>query len=114
MASESNQKELLKAILEPLLEDFQYWFSRSRTRLESERIAVLSPAEQADLLQRVKAAQEEVSATQSLFQATDGQVGVEMSTIAPWHKLVTECRQVAMKNQQQQQQLPRQGTNETG
>jgi len=114
MASDSNQQELLKAILEPLLEDFQYWFSRSRTRLESEQIAVLSPAEQADLLQRVKTAQEEVSATQSLFQATDGHVGVEMSTIAPWHKLVTECWQVAMQNRQQQQQLPRQGINETG
>jgi hypothetical protein len=114
MASESNQQELLKAILEPLLEDFQYWFSRSRTRLESEQVIVLSPAEQADLLQRVKTAQEEVSATQSLFQATDGNVGVEMSTIGHWHKLVTECWQVAMQNRQQQQQLPHQRINETG
>jgi len=114
MASESNQQELLKAILEPLLEDFQYWFSRSRTLLESEQVAVLSPAQQADLLQRVKTAQEEVRATQSLFQATDGNVGVEMSTIGPWHKLVTECWQVAMQNRQQQQQLPHQGINETG
>ena len=114
MASESEQQHLLKAILEPLLDDFQYWFSHSRHRLESEQIAVLSPAEQADLLQRVKTAQEEVSATQSLFRATEGHVGVEMSTIAPWHKLVTECWQVAMQNRQQQQSLTHPETNETG
>ncbi|EHJ13387.1 DUF2605 family protein, partial [Crocosphaera watsonii] len=28
------EQELLKTILEPLLEDFQYWFSRSRHLLE--------------------------------------------------------------------------------
>ncbi|MFB6276866.1 MAG: DUF2605 domain-containing protein [Halothece sp.] len=111
MASESDRQALLKAILEPLLEDFQYWFSRSRDLLESQEIAVLSPQEQADLLHRVKSAQQEVTATQSLFKAADGNVGVEMSTIAPWHKLVTECRQVAMQNRQHQ---ARSGSNETG
>lgn len=102
MASESDQQALLKAILEPLLEDFQYWFSRSRHLLESQDLAVLSPQEQADLLHRVKAAQAEVTAAQSLFQAADGNVGVEMSTIAPWHQLVTECRQAAIQNRQHQ------------
>lgn len=101
MASESEQ-QLLKAVLEPLLDDFQHWFSHSRHILESQEVAVLSPQEQADLLQRVKSAQQEVTAAQSLFQATDGTVGVEMSTLAPWHQLVTECWQVAQKNRQQQ------------
>lgn len=101
MASESEQ-QLLKAVLAPLLDDFQYWFSHSREVLESQDVAVLSPQEQADLLERVKTAQQQVTATQSLFQATDGTVGVEMSTIAPWHQLVTECWQVAQKNRQQQ------------
>lgn len=114
MASQSEQQQLLKAILEPLLEDFQYWFSRSRNLLESHEVTVLSPQEKADLLQRVKSAQEEVTATQSLFKATDGNVGVEMSTIAPWHKLVTECWQVAMHNRQQQQAQPGQGSDEKG
>jgi len=80
MASELDWQALLKAILEPLLEDFQYWFSRSRNLLEFQEMAVLSPREQADLLHRVKSAQEEVAAAQSLLQATDGNVGVEMST----------------------------------
>lgn len=114
MTSQSEQQKLLKAVLEPLLDDFQYWFSRSRNLLEYKTVTVLSPQEQADLLQRVKTAQEEVTATQSLFKATDGNVGVEMSTIAPWHQLVTECWRVAMENRQQQQQSSDQGINETG
>lgn len=112
MASESDRQQLLKAVLEPLLEDFQYWFSRSRNLLESQTVTVLSSQEQAELLHRVKTAQEEVRATQSLFQATDGNVGVEMSTIAPWHQLVTECWQVAMRNRQEQQS--HQGFHEKG
>ncbi|QDZ39607.1 DUF2605 domain-containing protein [Euhalothece natronophila Z-M001] len=101
MASESEQ-QLLKAVLAPLLDDFQYWFSHSREILESQDVAVLSPQEQADLLERVKSAQQEVTASQSLFQATDGTIGLEMSTIAPWHQLVTECWQVAQRNRQYQ------------
>lgn len=101
MTSESEQ-QLLKAVLAPLLDDFQYWFSHSREILESQDVAVLSPQEQADLLERVKSAQQEVTASQSLFQATDGTIGLEMSTIAPWHQLVTECWQVAQRNRQYQ------------
>jgi hypothetical protein len=41
---------LLKSILEPLLEDFQYWFSRSRSLLETEKISFLSHPQQSDLL----------------------------------------------------------------
>jgi hypothetical protein len=32
-----------------------------------------------------------------LFHATNGQVGIEPSVLAPWHHLVTECWQVAMR-----------------
>jgi hypothetical protein len=32
-----------------------------------------------------------------LFAATDGQVGIEMATLMPWHQLVTECWNVAMR-----------------
>lgn len=94
-----SERELLRIVLEPLLEDFQYWFSRSRTRLESESLPNLTPEAQADLLERVKAAQREVEAARSLFKATDGTVGVEMGTLMPWHQLVTECWRVAMEAQ---------------
>ena len=95
--SQPSEKELLKAVFEPLLEDFQYWFSRSRSLLETETITFLSEDQQSDLLERVTKAQQEVQTAQMLFQATGGQVGVETATLVPWHRLVSECWQVAMR-----------------
>ncbi|MBW4618690.1 MAG: DUF2605 domain-containing protein [Cyanosarcina radialis HA8281-LM2] len=92
-----SEPELLKQVLKPLLEDFQYWFARSRSLLETENISFLSTQEQADLLERVKFAQQEVSTAQMMFDATDGRVGIETATMKPWHQLVGECWQVAMK-----------------
>ena len=91
------EPELLKSLLQPLLEDFQYWFGRSRSFLETERISFLGTEQQSDLLERVKQAQQEVSTAQMLFQATGGQVGIDMATLMPWHQLVTECWKVAMR-----------------
>ncbi|MBD1997863.1 DUF2605 domain-containing protein [Leptolyngbya sp. FACHB-541] len=91
------EPELLKTLLEPLLEDFQYWFGRSRTLLESQTINFLGDEKQADLLERVKQAQQQVSTAQMLMRATDNQVGVETSVLMPWHQLVTECWQVAIQ-----------------
>lgn len=94
------EPELLKSVLQPLLEDFQYWFSRSRSLLESERIDFMSSEEQSGLLTRVKQAQEEVNTAKMLFNATDGQVGIDTSTLMPWHRLVTECWNVAIRYRQ--------------
>ena len=88
--------ELLKSVLAPLLEDFQYWFARSRDLLEREEMPFLGHR-QADLLARVKQAQQEVTTAQMLFQATEGTVGVETSTMLPWHELVTECWKVSQE-----------------
>lgn len=95
------EPELLKEILEPLLDDFQYWFGRSRSMLENETIIFLPAEEQAKLLQRVKQAQQEVTTARMLFQATGSQVGLDMATVMPWHKLLTECWQVAIRFRQQ-------------
>ncbi|PSB02586.1 DUF2605 domain-containing protein [Merismopedia glauca] len=91
------EPELLKTILKPLLEDFQYWLGRSRNLLETETISFLTPEEQSHLLERVKQAQQEVSAAQMLFNATDGQVGIETASMIPWHQLIAECWQVSMR-----------------
>lgn len=96
-SSQPTENKLLKEILEPLLEDFQYWFSRSRSFLETEQITFLSAEEQTELLERVKQSQQEVSTAQMLLKATNAQVGIEASMLVPWHQLVTECWQVAMK-----------------
>jgi len=96
------EPELLKTVLQPLLEDFKYWFARSRSLLETEPLSFLSAEQQSDLLNKVRQAQQEVSTAQMLFQATGGQVGIDMATLMPWHELLTECWKVGMRFRSQQ------------
>ncbi|CAD5935856.1 putative protein slr0270 [Planktothrix tepida] len=91
------ESDLLKAILEPLLEDLEYWFQRSQHLLETEEMSFLTPSQQSDLLYRVTEVQREVRVAKTLFQATGGQVGIEMAVLIPWHQLLTECWQVATR-----------------
>lgn len=93
----SSNADLLKTLLEPLLEDFEYWFARSRSLLEDHEIQFLGVEKQADLLARVIQAQQEVATAQMLFQATGNQVGVETAAMMPWHHLLMECWQVSMR-----------------
>lgn len=92
-----SESDLLKTLLEPLLEDFQYWFERSQSLLEDQPISFLSNQQQADLLSRVLQAQKEVQTAQMLLRATDGKVGVETALMVPWHSLITECWQVSSR-----------------
>lgn len=95
--SQPTEKELLKNILEPLLDDFQYWFSRSRSLLESERISFLSIEEQDQLLNRIKESEQQVKTASMLFKVTDGQAGIDTQVLLPWHQLVAECWNIARK-----------------
>lgn len=96
------ESDLLKAILEPLLEDFEYWFQRSQHLLETEEMSFLTPSQQSDLLYRVTQAKREVSVAKTLFHITGGQVGIEMTVLMPWHQLLTECWQVATRFRMEQ------------
>jgi hypothetical protein len=91
------EQELLKTVLEPLLEDFQYWFERSRHLLESEQMPFFSAQEQAQLLERIIHSQREVQTAQMLFKATDGSAGIDSRILLPWHQLVAECWNVAQR-----------------
>ena len=91
------EQELLKTVLEPLLEDFQYWFERSRSLLESERMPFFEEEQQAQLLTRVVRSQQEVQTAKMLFQATDGMAGIDSKMLLPWHQLVAECWSVGQK-----------------
>ena len=97
------EKELLKTVLEPLLEDFQYWFGRSRTLLESEQMSFFTTEEQAEFLARLVNAQKEVQTAQMLFKATDGLAGIDSKMLLPWHQLVAECWNVARKLREDKQ-----------
>jgi len=104
-----SDSELLKTVLQPLLEDFKYWFTRSRSLLENEKISFLGGQQQSDLLERVKQAQQEVNTAHIMFKATGGQVGIDMATLMPWHQLVTECWKVAMRFRSEQANQQEQG-----
>ena len=91
------EKEVLETLLEPLLEDIQYWFSRSCSLLESETMPFLSPSEQAQLLKKIKLNQQEVTTAQMLFKATGKQVGINPKTLFEWHQVVAECWSVAQR-----------------
>lgn len=88
---------LLKTVLAPLLEDFHYWFERSRQLLEAESLDFMTAEAQQAMLARVAEAQRGVSVAQGLLSATDGQAGVEMSVLMGWHKLVAECWSLSMQ-----------------
>lgn len=94
------EKELLKTVLEPLLDDFQYWFRRSRSLLESEQMSFLSTQEQARLLDKIIQSQQEVQTAKMLFQATEGAAGIDSKMLLPWHQLVAECWNIAQKRRE--------------
>lgn len=95
--------ELLQSILEPLLEDFDYWFARSCELLQNEKISFMSDHEQSDLLNRVNQAQAELSTSKMLFAATGKQIGIDMATLMPWHQLLGECWKVSIRYRQSKQ-----------
>ncbi|NEQ49815.1 MAG: DUF2605 domain-containing protein [Leptolyngbya sp. SIO3F4] len=101
-SSNAPEPELIRSILQPLLDDFQHWFGRSISLLESETIDFLGEQGQKDLLNRVRQAQQLVSASQALSQATGNQAGVDMSVMMSWHQLVHECWNVGIRFRQQQ------------
>jgi hypothetical protein len=95
--SQPSETEILQQVLAPLLEDFQYWFQRSLSLLASETMPFLSTQEQEDLLNRLKNAQAEVQAANTLFKATGGTTGIDTEVLLPWHRLVGECWAIARK-----------------
>ncbi len=96
-SEQPKERELLKTVLEPLLEDFQYWFARTRSLLESEQMTFFTVQQQAQLLTRIRQSQQEVSTAQILFKATDGKAGIDSKMLLLWHQLVAEGWQTAQK-----------------
>ena len=89
------EPQLLKALLEPLFEDFLFWFGRAESLFRQEVLPFLKPETQAQLLAEVIQAQQEVTAAQTLFRATGGAAGVDTQVLIKWHQLVNECWRVS-------------------
>lgn len=94
--------EVLKYILEPLLEDFDYWFGRSLLLLEEEEINFLTESQKTDLISRVTNTLQAVKTAKMMYKLSGEQVGVEVQAMMPWHNLLMECQAVGMKFRQSQ------------
>lgn len=97
----SDADSLLQKVLQPLLDDFQYWFHRSLDLLESEPLPWLEPTEQDQLTQRLHNALAETRTAAALLKATNGQVGVDTAQVMAWHQLVAEAWAVARRHRSQ-------------
>lgn len=103
-AKQPSEKEILKQVLEPLLDDFLYWFSRSLSLLESEKMPFFVEDEQSALIAEIESARAEVNTAKMLFQATEGEAGIDSKMLLPWHNLVARCWDVAKAWRQYREQ----------
>lgn len=106
MPPSPDDKTLLFQVLQPLLEDFQYWFGRSLALLDQGPIHGLAPAHQAELKERLQTALSETQTASVLLAATDGQVGVDPAQVKHWHTLVAECWAVARRHRRHTAEHP--------
>ena len=95
-----SKAKLLREILGPLLEDYRYWFERSRRFLQEETLEFISPEAQQAILERVLAAQAELQAAEALYQLSDNEVGVDPALMAKWHHLLMECAELGRRFRQ--------------
>ncbi len=102
----SNQPELplMQAVLEPLLEDFQYWFGKTQTLLTSPKADCLAASDRQTFIQEVEEAQRAVVTAKTLLLATDGHAGVDMAVVGQWHQLVHKCWKTSRYIRQQNQE----------
>jgi len=103
-SSDPYSDQLLSDLLEPLLEDFVYWFGRSADLLQNHRLEFISEEEQSRILSRVQTAQQEVQTAKTLFALTGKKVGIDAQAMLPWHNLLMECQALGMRYRQSQQQ----------
>jgi hypothetical protein len=86
-----SDQTLVQSILEPLLDDFQYWFGETQALLDSPRADCLDDADRAELAKQLDNAKQEVSTARTLMLATEGNAGVDVAVVGQWHQLVNKC-----------------------
>jgi len=94
-------KPLVQEILEPLLDDFNYWFDETASLLQSPKADCLAEGDRQRLTHELDEAQQAVATARSLLLATAGQVGVDMAVVGQWHRLVSQCWQTSRYIRQQ-------------
>jgi hypothetical protein len=87
---------IVKSLLEPLLEDFLYWFSQARQMLTGDSLPLVEPQQRQALLTQITQAEAEVQAAHTLLTSTG--VGVDTTVLMGWHRLVLECWRLRLQN----------------
>lgn len=90
-SSDQSDQPLVQSILEPLLDDFQYWFRETQALLNSPKANCLDESERQELAEQLDNAKQEVSIARTLMLATGGNAGVDVSVVGQWHQLVNKC-----------------------
>ena len=96
-------KPIVQEILEPLLDDFQYWFGETQSLLDSPQADCLAASDRQALIQALSEAQQAVATARTLMLATSGHAGVDMAVVTQWHQLVNKCWQTSRYIRQQNQ-----------
>lgn len=91
------QPSILQEVLEPLLDDFRYWFSETKDLLNSPKADCLPFDERQHLLDEINISQEQVTTAKTLLLATNGNAGVDTALVAQWHQLVNKCWQTSRR-----------------
>jgi hypothetical protein len=102
-APQPADQPLVQTILEPLLDDFLYWFDETESLLASIEAECLVDSESHALIEEIKAARQEVVTTKTLMLATGGDAGVEVAVVGRWHQLVSKCWRTARQVRQRHQ-----------
>ncbi|MEM1311613.1 MAG: DUF2605 domain-containing protein [Cyanobacteria bacterium P01_C01_bin.70] len=103
------EKPLVQTILEPLLDDFQYWFSETKRLLNSPKAECLAASDRQALVEELNEAEQSVGTAKTLMLATGGKAGVELSVVTHWHQLVAKCWQTSRYIRQQNANGPAAG-----
>ena len=80
--------ELLEQLLSSLLGDFRFWFERGQQLLALCPDLVMAPEQRLAMDRELSQAHRELLAATSLCQAIPGPMALELTTMAPWHRLV--------------------------
>ena len=89
-SADAEAGEILESLLESLLTDFEYWFTRGYELIEQSSDEVMNFEERQDLSGRLEEGLQAVKAARALTRAAGKPVAVSMKAMAPWHGLVTE------------------------
>ena len=89
-STDADAGDILESLLESLLTDFEYWFTRGYELIEQSSDEIMTLDERQDLSARLEEGLQAVNAARSLTRAAGKPVAVSMKAMAPWHGLVTE------------------------